>query len=164
MNDHVARMLADARRRLHDADLLSQTFRSASDSPALLQVLALEILLKTAQLVALGKYKRSHGYWALWTSLPPSVQSSVLAVAGQRYPGHADLSRLQALLEDWEFAFTRGRYYFERYEGYTLSEQREVGEYWVTLGAPESEAEVRYHPMELSALAHGLIAYIENAP
>jgi hypothetical protein len=85
----------------------------------------------------------------------------VLAVASQRFPGHADLSDVESLLDDWEFAFTKGRYYFERYEDYTRAEQRELGDYSVSLGAPEAEAELRYHPFELTAVADGLLAYVE---
>ncbi len=164
MNDHVARMLRDAQDRLNDADILAQSLCAASDSASLLRILALEVLLKAAQLAALGRYKRSHNYSALWTALPATAKASVLDVANQRYPGYADLSDLDALLEDWEYAFTKGRYYFELYENYTQEQQCELGELWVSLGAPEHEAEVRFHPFELQALTEGLVAYIKNAP
>ncbi len=164
MNEYVARMLRDAQDRLNDADVLAQSLRAASDSASLLRILALEVLLKAAQLASLGKYKRSHQYSTLWSDLPPPVRASVLAVANQRHPGHSDLSNLDALLRDWEFAFTKGRYYFELYENFTLEQQRELGELWVSLGAPEHESEVRFHPLELQALTEGLVAYIKNAP
>lgn len=164
MNDHVARMLSDAKDRLNDADILAQSLHTASDSTSLLRILALEVLLKAAQLAAMGRYKRSHNYSALWQALPPTAKASVLDVANQRYPDHADLSNLDVLLQDWEYAFTKGRYYFELYENYTLEQQRQLGELWVSLGAPEHEAEVRFHPFELQALTEGLVAYIENAP
>lgn len=164
MNDHVARMLRDAQDRLNDADILAQSLRASSGSAPLLRILALEVLLKAAQVAALGQYKRSHNYSALWAALPPAAQASVLVMANQRFPGHADLSDPNALLKDWEFAFTKGRYYFELYETYTLEEQRALGELWVSLGAPEHEADVRFHPFELQALTEGLVAYIENAP
>jgi HEPN domain-containing protein len=164
MNDHVARMLSDAQDRLNDADILAESGRAALDSAALLRILALEVLLKAAQLAALGKYKRSHEYSVLWDALPPATKAIVLSVAKQRFPGYADFSNLDALLKDWEYVFTKGRYYFELYEGYTLQQQRELGELWVSLGAPEEEAEVRFHPFELQALAEGLVAYVKNAP
>ncbi len=164
MNDHVARMLRDAKDRLNDASILAQSNGASSGSASLLNILALEVLLKAAQLAALGQYQRSHRYSALWEALPPTAQASILAVAGQRFPGYADLSDPCSLLKDWEFAFTKGRYYFEFYEKYTQEEQRELGELWVSLGAPEHEAEVRFHPFELQALVEGLVAYIENAP
>lgn len=157
-------MLRDAQDRLDDADILAQSLGASSGSAPLLRILALEVLLKAAQVVALGKYRRSHNYSALWAALPPTAQTSVLAVANQRFPGHTGLSDPNALFKDWEFAFTKGRYYFEFYETYTLEEQRELGELWLSLGAPEHEAEVRFHPFELQALAEGLIAYIKNAP
>jgi hypothetical protein len=164
MNDHVARMLSDARDRIHDADILSESGRAKSASASLLRILALEVLLKTAGLVALQKYKRSHRYATLWADLPPESKASILSVATQRFPGHADLSDMEVLLKDWEYAFTKGRYYFELYETYTQEEQRALGDLWVSLGAPEHEAEVRFHPLELLALSEGIIHYIENAP
>ncbi|MGH8501761.1 MAG: hypothetical protein ACREVE_04690 [Gammaproteobacteria bacterium] len=165
MNDHVARMLRDAQDRLNDADILSQSGRAASDSASLLRIHALEVLLKAAQVAVLGKckYKRSHNYSVLWEALPPATRAAVLSVATQRFPGHTDLSDLNALLKDWEFAFTKGRYYFELYETYTLEQQRELGELWVSRGAPEHEAAVRYHPLELQAISEALVAYISHA-
>ena len=163
MNDHVARMLSAAQDRLNDADILGQSGRAASDSSSLLRILALEILLKAAQSAVLGKYKRSHNYAVLWEALPPMTKAAVLALAKQRFPGHADFTDLNALFEDWEYAFTKGRYYFELYESYSLQEQRELGEFWISLGAPEHEAEVRYHPLELQAIAEALVACIRDA-
>jgi hypothetical protein len=164
MKDHVTRMLSDAQDRLHDAELLAKSGRAASDSVPLLRILALEVLLKAAQLSSLGKYKRTHNYVALWSDLPAEAKAGVLAVAEQRYPGHADLSNLESLFKDWEFAFTKGRYYFELYESYSLAQQKELGDLWATLGAPLHEAELRFHPLELLALVEGLAEYIENAP
>ena len=128
MNEHVARMLSDAQDRLNDADVLAESGRAASNSASLLRILALEVLLKAAQWASLGRYKRSHAYSALWDALPATARAAVLSVAKQRFPGHADFSSLGALFKDWEYAFTKGRYYFELYENYTLQEQRELGE------------------------------------
>ena len=163
MNDHVARMLRDAKDRLNDADILAQSGRASSGSESMLRILALEVLLKTAQCAALGKYKRSHHYAALWAALPPSVKNAIQSVAARRFPGHADLSNVELMLSDWEYAFTKGRYYFELYENYTLQQQRELGELWVCPGEPGPEAEVRFHPMELEALVEGIVAYVESA-
>jgi hypothetical protein len=52
MDDHVARMVEEAKDRLHDAEVLAQTLRTPSDSAYLLRILAVEVLLKAAQLVA----------------------------------------------------------------------------------------------------------------
>lgn len=50
----------------------------------------------------------------------------------------------------------------ELYDGYTLAEQRELGELWVSLGAPTEEAMVQYHPLELECLTEGLLDYVER--
>src|SRR5882672_4273985 len=128
MNDQVARMLADAQARLNDAGVLASSLRATSDSVSLLRILALEVLLKAAQLATLGKYHPTHNYTALWAALPETVRASILTTAEHRFPGHADLSDLEVLFGDWKFAFTKGRYYFELYENSTLKEQEEVGE------------------------------------
>lgn len=65
------------------------------------------------------------------------------------------------MLDDWQFVFTKGRYYFELNQYLSLGEQRENGEDWIARGAPLPEAQVRFHPDELLALAAGLIDYIE---
>ena len=156
-------MLSAAQDRLSDADILAESGRAASDSASLLRILALEVLLKAVQSAVLGKYKRSHNYAVLWEALPHDTRSAIAALAAQRFPGHTDLSDLNALFKDWEFAFTKGRYYFELYETYTLEQQRELGEFWVSLGAPEHEAEVRYHSMELIAMTEALVTHIKNA-
>lgn len=157
-------MLNEAQDRLHDAEVLAKSGESLSDAIPLLRILALEVLLKAAQVACFDKCQWGHDYLKLWSSLPQAVRTAVLDVAHQQYPGRADLSGLDGLFKDWEFAFKKGRYYFELYEGYSLDEQRAFGELWVSNGAPIQEAAVRYHPLELMALAQGLIAYIEAAP
>ena len=78
--------------------------------------------------------------------LPGYVQSEILAVAVQNMPGHIDLSRLEELLRWYQFIFEKARYHYELYEDYTFAEQRELGKYWVSIGAPTEEAVVQYHP------------------
>lgn len=162
MHDHVARMLRDAKERLHDADILS-TSLSGGTSASLLRILALEVLLKAAQYVTLGRYRANHDYAAAWQALPFDASARILAVARERYVGHACLADPEALLSDWQFAFTRGRYFFELNQYLTLGEQQENGEAWIDRGAPLEEAQVRYHPLELLAMTDGLIAFLEEA-
>jgi hypothetical protein len=163
MNDHVGRMLRDAQDRIHDADILSESLLAVSTSGSLLRILALEVLLKAANLVALGKYRRSHRYALLWADLPPTSKARILSIAEQRFPGHTNFSDIDIAFDDWEYAFTTGRYYFELYETHTKEEQRAIGDLWISLGAPEDEAVVRFHPFELMALSEGLVRYIEQA-
>ena len=91
------------------------------------------------------------------------MRSSVLARALERDPGRLVDQDLDLLLRDWQVVFTRSRYYFELYENYTLQEQQELGEFWVELGTPVAEAEIKYQPLELEALCSGLIRYLEHA-
>jgi hypothetical protein len=156
-------MLAEAESRIHDAELLGTSLRSESNSQALLKVLALEVLLKAAQLQSSGKITRSHRYIELWSAIPQSVRTAVLLIAQDRYPGHADLSNIEKLLCNFEYLFTSARYEYELYEEYTLAEQAALGEDWVSRGALTVEADIQYFPMELSALLEGLSATVRNA-
>ena len=65
-------------------------------------------------------------------------------------------------MNDWHHAFTKGRYYYEIFEPCSYAEQRALGKAWLARGAPDHEAAVRFHPMELSSLTEGLIVAIEG--
>ena len=49
--------------------------------------------------------------------------------------------------------FKSARCYYKFYEGHAQEEQRELGEYWKSLGAPKSETEGHYFPEERRAVA-----------
>lgn len=161
--DQIRRMFYEAQGRLHDADILAQSLDTQSDSQAIIRKLAFEVLLKCTLLVCGQNAKPTHNYKKLWHDLPGCVQKEVLAVAVQRMPGHADLSRLEELLGWYQFIFEKARYHYELYEGYTLAEQHDLGEHWASIGAPTEEAVVQYHPSELQCLITGLIVFIEKA-
>lgn len=161
--DHVIRMAREAENRLHDADVLATTLDVRSDSQMLIRVLAFEVLLKAALLTATGRVRRVHDYRRLWAMLPAGVRTVVLATAQRRMPGHADLSDLDKLLLGFQFIFEKARYHYELYEGYSLIEQRELGELWLDLGAPTEEAVVQYFPLELRCLTEALLAYVKDA-
>ena len=162
MSDHIRRMFYEAQERLHDADILAESLDTQSDSQAIIRILAFEILLKCALLVCSQKAKSNHNYAKLWLGLPGYAQSEILAVAAQNMPSHVDLSHLEELLGWYQFIFEKARYHYELYEDYTLAEQRELGEYWVSIGAPTEEAVVQYHPLELQCLIAGLSAFINK--
>ena len=163
MDATVTRMLIEARSRIHDADLLSQHLSRQGDSDALLRILGFEILLKCALVVEGGKPPRHHKYVQLWKLLTPQAQESILLAARSRMPGHADLSDIEKLLTWYQYVFERARYHYELYAGYTREEQRELGDLWVALGAPNDEAIVQYHPNELTCLIYGLEQFIQRA-
>lgn len=161
MTDDAHRMFKEAQARIHDATILAQSTGRASDSSALLQILGFEILLKCAIGVSGQKPKASHNYAKLWRALPNHAQKEVLDYAKQRSPGHTDFSDIDKLLGWYQFIFEKARYHYELYEAWTLKEQTEFGELWMTLGAPVEEAVVQYHPEELFCLVEALQAYIE---
>ena len=163
MSDRVRRMLDEAEARIQDAEVLARSLHTASDSQAIIKILALEVLLKAAQLQCTGKFARSHRYIELWDALPSAVQQEVIRSGSIRYSGHADLTNVPKLLCIYEFIFTKVRYHYELYEGYSIAEQQAQGEEWVQRGAPTEEALVQYFPMELSALLFGLVGVIKNA-
>ena len=163
MNDRVARMLREAKDRLHDADILARSLDTRSDSQTILRILSFEILLKCALLRSGQEPKNSHNYKKLWLGLPGYASKKVLEVASSRMPGRADLTNLESKLGWWQFVFERARYHYELYESYTLKEQTELGELWVSLGAPSHEAVVQYFPLELQCLIEGLTTYVDSA-
>ena len=163
MVDHIRRMFNEAQARLHDADILAQSGDAQSDSQAIIRILAFEVLLKCALLICDQKAKSNHNYKKLWLGLPGYAQKEVLAVAAESMPGHADLSRLEELLGWYQFIFEKARYHYELYEDYTFDEQRELGEFWVSIGAPTNEAVVQYYPSELRCLIAGLSVFVEKA-
>jgi hypothetical protein len=162
MNDHALRMLRDAEDRLSDASILVASLDTRSDAASLLRILAFEVLLKCAVVTNGGTPSRSHNYLALWQSLPQNAQDAIVTVAANRMPGHADLSNLEWLLRNYRFIFERARYFYEFYEGYTLKEQSELGQFWVDLGSPNNEADVQYKPNELTCLIEGLLAHVKR--
>lgn len=163
MNDRVLRMFNEAKDRLHDADILALSLDTRSDSQAVIRILGFEMLLKCALLVAGQEPKGTHNYKKLWHSLPGHVRTEVLKVASERMPGHADLANIDEKLVWYQFVFERVRYHYELFNNYSLKEQTELGQLWLSLGAPDSEAVVQYFPSELACLIDGLVAYIEKA-
>lgn len=164
--DHLRRMQTEAMSRIHDATLLSAHLDQRSDSASLLRVLAFEVLLKCAALASgispndLRK-KYSHSYADLWNALPREATNQILTSANDRMPGHTDFSDVPGLLKDFETVFKKARYYYEFYEDKTLSEQADVGNLWLSRGAPIDEALIRYHPYELESLICGLNSFVD---
>lgn len=73
-----------------------------------------------------------------------------------------DFENLQELLKNYQFIFEKVRYFYEFYEGYTLDEQHELGQFWKDIGAPLDEADVRYYPDELECLIFVISKYIKE--
>ena len=163
MDPTISRMFEEARARIHDASILEQSLHAASDSASLLKILGFEILLKCAVRASGRTPPATHNYEAIWANLPRTVKRAILETAKERMPGHADFSDLSALFQAWRFVFEKARYYYELLEGYTPDESRELGEFWVSIGAPTGEAIVQYYPSELECMIYGLEHYIERS-
>lgn len=144
-------MHQEALRRLKDAEALSQAMSlgESTDSTYLLQLLGLELLLKIVYESALSKPGRGHEYEKLFGELPQNLQTRLLALAGERIGPSGLAANHEFILKEWGQNFVALRYPWERYA--TLSEEQysDVGEAWVSKGAPLEEATFRYHPEEL---------------
>lgn len=160
MSDSTKRMFGEALARLHDAELLSQSIETQSDSSSLLRILGFEVLLKCAIRLSGQMPARHHNYAKLWLALPGHAQKEILRFAKERSPGHTDFSDLERLLNWYQFIFEKARYHYELYEGWTLAEQSELGKLWEEIGAPTHEAVVQYHPEELFCLTEALKTYM----
>jgi hypothetical protein len=156
------RMFASALARLHDAEILSRNLETASDAPVLLSILGFEILLKCSLILSNAPAAKTHRYVKLWNALPDSGREEILDVANARMPGHADLSEIEKLLNWYQYIFEKVRYPYEMFEGYSLQEEKDLAELWVSLGAPTEEALIQYYPMELACLIAGVRSYVER--
>ena len=162
MKDRIARMLAEAKARRHDAAILGASLSTRSDSQAFLRVLAFEVLLKAAVLASGQARAGGHDYKDLWNKLPVTARNEVLDVAKNRMPGHAELADLHRLLSWYKFIFEKARYGYELHDGLTPAQVARKGDAWEARGAPIEEAEIQYYPLELECLTEGLIAYVER--
>lgn len=162
MSISARRMLESAIQRLEDAEILVRNSGSVSDTPAHLNILAFEILLKCALILAGTKGLKTHCYLKLWNHLPTTDRDEILVVARKEMPGHADLSDVTRLLGWYQYIFEKARYPYEIYEGYSEGELRDLSEFWMSLGAPSEEALIQYFPNELMCLIAGLRSYIER--
>lgn len=163
--DNARRMYDEALARIHDAHILANPVLNAqSDASAHLGILGFEILLKTAVFLAgcpRDRLDYSHRYFDIWNKLPTADRAEILKTARARMPHHADLSDIRRVLNAWQYVFEQGRYYYELYENWTLDQQHEFGEYWLEIGGPIEEADIKYYPQELTCMIDALKAYLE---
>jgi hypothetical protein len=156
-------MYQEALQRLQDADTLSDAMALGvvgSDSPYLLKLLGLELLLKFVFESVLRKPGRGHEYEKLFGELPQPLQTRLLSLAGERIGPSALVGNHEAILQEWGQNFIALRYPWERYAALSEEQYSNIGEAWVSKGAPLAEAMFRYHPEELCGFlaALGLVA------
>jgi hypothetical protein len=177
-------MYREACSRIEDGLWLDRQWpASESNSGYLLRVLGFEVLLKAALKLFGVPYptgQGGHRYVGLWGRLPPDARQEVISVATDRMAGVskqpdetggdedyyqvADLSHgkdLDRVLNHAEQFFTRARYQYEYFEGFTDEEQQAVETRWLERGAPQDEADVVTYAPEVDALIAGLRALIE---
>lgn len=141
----------EALRRLRDADTLSDStlLSEQSDSPYLLRLLGLELLLKLVHEIVLLEPGLGHKYAELFNKLPSDLQERLLSLAGERVGPSALASKHVYVLQEWGKNFIALRYPWERYPDMSEEEYSRVGKTWVEKGAPLDEATFRYFPEEL---------------
>lgn len=165
MNTDAARLLqvrlmaTEAKQRIASANLLSASAGDHGDSAHLLELLALELLLKASIRIHTRESARGHKYQALFRMLPGRTQASLLAVASERVGPDARYAEIGQILAEWGQNFVSLRYPFERYEGMDYAQYVAKGRAWIESGADESVADFRYYPEELA----GLLFALENA-
>ena len=154
MNDDLIRMYNEAIARIHDADILSSSNQSTSDSSSILRVLGFEILLKCAIKLCGQSYKSHHEYSKLWKALPGHASKEILSFAKLQSPGHTDFSNLERVLDAYKNVILNA-------SGKSFKEQHDAGLEWEIKGFPINDADVRYYPEELYCLIEALKAYIK---
>ena len=142
--------------------LLSRKLGNYGSSSTLLGVIGFEIALKVVHMAETGTRARSHDYWEIWSQLEAETQDEIKKAALKRNAGHVDLSELQKVLAGIQKVFAAGRYSYEFTQGETAIEAAERGRRWEENGAPLSEADICYYPMEVDSLTFGLICWIED--
>ncbi len=157
-NVRLRLMHQEALRRLRDAETLSAAMGlgEESDSPYLLRLLGLELLLKFVFESVLRKPGRGHEYEKLFNELPSDLQSRLLLLAGEHVGPSALASNHQLVLQEWGKNFIALRYPWERYDGLSEEQYARVGDEWAANGAPLEGATFRYHPIELSGALDAL--------
>ena len=155
-------MAGEAATRLDDAEILSSTLATQSNSSYLLSLLAFELLLKAVLRLNGQSPGRNHSYSKLFRTLSSEVQKRLLEAASKRMNDGADFSRLDSLLDAWSRNFVDLRYPYEKYEGLAEDEYRARGEAWLAKGANEGDADFVYRPEELYGLTHALQTDVET--
>jgi hypothetical protein len=146
-------MHQEALQRLRDAEMLSEAIGvgEQSDSPYLLRLLGLELLLKAVFESVLRKpaHVHRHNYEALFNELPTDLQAKLLTLAGERIGPSALNANHASVLREWGQNFIALRYPWERYASLSEEEYSRVGGEWAAKGAELEDATFRYHPEEL---------------
>ena len=152
----IERMLSLAEEYIADAEILARAADKASHADYLLKLTAFEILLKALRIAEGLAPSRSHSYGELFCGLPDPVQQEILTLASDRIGPSAEYSDRAKLLGTYHRNFIALRYAYEPYEGMTAAQVHELGDQWLSRGAPVDEATFAFYPEELFGLIEAL--------
>ena len=157
----VKLMYREASNRMADSSILAQSVNTRGDSAYLLNLLALEILLKCALLINEEKLVRGHKYSELFEMLPKDQRDRIVSVAAERLGPTVNYSDLDSKLNVFSSNFIKLRYPYESYKDLTEEEYFQLGDQWMERGAIVEEAEFKYYPEELYGLQYALSKEVE---
>ena len=153
-------MLREAERLVADAQYLRGKVNAESNGAYLLELLALEILLKCCVLLETGSLERGHDYVHIFLRLASETRRAIVDAAAQRMGPIADYSDPYWLLALFSSNFIRTRYPYEAYKpGLSESDYIRMGTEWIDRGAKIEEATFDFRPNELYGLIHALSAF-----
>jgi len=152
-------MLREAERLVADAKQLRGEVDAESNGAYLLELLALEILLKCCVLLETGSLERGHDYVHIFLRLESGSRRRIVEEAAQRMGPVADYSDPYWLLALFSSNFIRARYTYEAYKpGLSESDYIRMGTEWIGRGAKIEEATFDFRPNELHGLIDALAA------
>lgn len=149
-------MYREASDRMADSSILAQAVNTRGDSAYLLNLLALEILLKCVLLIENEKLVHGHNYLGLFEMLPKKHRERIVSVAAERLGPTVDYSDLNSKLKTFSSNFIKLRYPYESYKELTEEEYFQLGDQWMERGAIVEESEFKYYPEELYGLQFAL--------
>ena len=153
-------MFREATRLAADAQHLHGRVHAESNGAYLLELLALEILLKCCILLESGSLERGHDYVRIFLRLNSTVRQGIVKEAAERMGLIADYSDPCWLLDLFSSNFIRARYPYESYHsGMSEADYVRMGAEWVDRGALIEEATFDFRSNELYGFIHALSAF-----
>ena len=149
-------MAREAARLMADAEYLRGNLNSESNGAYLLDLLALEILLKCCVALKTGKLEHGHDYVHIFLRLDGESRRKLIDTAARRMGPTADYSDPYWLLSLFSTNFIRLRYPYEAYGGMSEAEYLRLGAEWIERGAKIEEATFDLRPDELYGLLYAL--------
>ena len=154
-------MLREAKCLMEDAGCLRSKTISQSKGAYLLELLALEILLKCCVVIETEKLEHGHDYVQVFLKLNRETRETLIQSAADRMSTNADYADIYWLLSLYGSNFTRMRYPYEQYGRISEAEYLRLGSEWIERGALTEEAKFDFRPNELYGLLYALSTYAD---